>query len=158
MKYFGHTQPCQTTPTPWINLMILYMPTLININLIITTILEIFLIYHFWTTLGIPNHARPYPPDIYESIQFLSMCKKSTSYIKSILRYWTFKNLATWLVETIWGFNTKTRILSDVGFAMGGQELQQFSFPTISRKIKWQNFGALSAQTWAKIISLPVSF
>ena len=41
---------------------------------------------------------------------------------------------------------------------MGGQELQQFSFPTISRKIKWQNFGALSAQTWAKIISLPVSF
>ena len=88
----------------------------------------------------------------------LSMCKKSTSYIKSILRYWTFKNLATWLVETIWGFNTKTRILPDVGFAMGGQELQQFSFPTISRKIKWQNFGALSAQTWAKIISLPVSF
>ena len=55
-------------------------------------------------------------------------------------KYYTLKNPAIWLVKKILVDNSKTRILPDMGFATESQELKEFSFWIVFRKIKWQYF------------------
>ena len=65
-----------------------------------------------------PSHVRPNLIDLSHPYKNSVLCFNSFS------RYRSFGNRGIWLVESNWGFNSKTRILSVMEFGMGSQVSQ----------------------------------
>ena len=61
-------------------------------------------------------------------------CKKSKQSLNSFLRYYNVKNPAIWLDESILGYNSRTRILQDICFALENKQWFHLSFWNIFRE------------------------
>ena len=90
---------------------------------------------YFWMDLAMPSHARPSPVNlwlIYKKMIFIPLL---------ILEILEFQGSSTIrLVESILGDKSRPRFLPDMEFGIGSQLLQQFSFQTALRNIKWKKF------------------